>query len=366
MDVVNSMKDRIAFVFPGQGSQYVGMGKQLYDTFPAAREVFDRADDALGFEISKLCFEGPKEDLDDTINAQPAILTVSIACLESIKQYYQNFVGRTIAPVLMAGHSLGEFTALVASGVIEFEDGLQLVRERGRLMKENSEHQPGGMAAIIGLDRDTLQQVCIDAQTEGIVTLANDNSPGQTVLSGEIVALQRAMELAKERGAKIVRQLAISVASHSPLMQQASQNFGETIKNFSFKTPEVPLLSNITAQVITSVDELHQELVQHLISPVQWTHSVQNAIGSGVDTFVEIGPNQVLSGLIKRISKNVQSISLNDTEIVRLFNEHVTPITENLQHFITEKQTNLTENWQHFINEQDANITENLQHILSE
>lgn len=321
MDIVSSMQAGIAYVFPGQGSQYVGMGKQLYEKFPAARQVFDRADDVLGFSLSKLCFEGPVEELNDTINAQPAIMTVSIACLETIKTYYNDVVGSTLVPMLVAGHSLGEFTALVAAGVLDFDDGVQLVRERGRLMKENSERNPGGMAAIIGLDRDTLHQVCLDAQAVGIVTLANDNSPGQTVLSGELAALQRAMELAKERGAKLVRQLAITVASHSPLMQQAAQLFGETVKNFYLHPPEVPLLSNITAQALTSVDELRQEMIEQLTRPVQWTHSIQTAIGAGVNTFVELGPNQVLSGLIRRISSNVQSISLDDATIANLLGD---------------------------------------------
>jgi [acyl-carrier-protein] S-malonyltransferase len=248
-------------------------------------------------------------------------MSVRIACLETLKTYCEDVLGHTLAPMLVAGHSLGEFTALVAAGVLDFDDGVQLVRERGRLMKENSQHQPGGMAAVIGLDRETLHQVCLDAQSVGIVTLANDNSPGQTVLSGELAALQRAMELAKERGAKIVRQLAISVASHSPLMQQAAQLFEETVKNFSLNPPQVPLLSNITAQALTNVDEMRREMSEQLTRPVQWTHSIQTAIGSGVNTFVELGPNQVLSGLIRRISRNVQSISLDDITIANLLGD---------------------------------------------
>ncbi len=329
MDLKCSMKARTAFVFPGQGSQYVGMGKQLYETFPAARRTFDRADEVLGFKLSHLCFEGPQEELDDTINAQPAIMTVSIACLESLKEHCQQTFGRVIAPVLVAGHSLGEFTALVAAGVLHFDDGLRLVRERGRLMKETSQHQPGGMAAVIGLDRDILQQVCIEAQSTGIVALANDNSPVQSVLSGELAALQHAMELAKARGARLVKQLAITVASHSPLMQQAAHHFGETVKTFCLNPPEVPLLSNISAQLLTSVEELRHEMIEQLTLPVQWSHSVQMAISEGVETFIELGPNQVLSGLIRRISTNVQSISMNDVEIVKLLSEQIEQIRQN-------------------------------------
>jgi [acyl-carrier-protein] S-malonyltransferase len=320
VDKIDSLKEQIAFVFPGQGSQYVGMGKDLYENFSAALHIFNRADEVLGFPLSTLCFEGPQEALDDTANTQPAIFTVSIACLESLKEYCQDVLGKTIAPVMVAGHSLGEFTALVAAGVLSFEDALQLVSERARLMKESSTQQPGGMAAIIGLDRDTLQQVCLEAQSHGIVTLANDNSPGQSVLSGEQAALHVAMKLAKERGAKVVQQLAITVASHSPLMQQAAQNFRETVQNFTFHPPEIPLLSNVTAQSITGVDELRQELADQLTLPVQWTRSIQTAVSEGIETFVELGPGQVLSRLIRRIAANSQSISLSDVEIVKLRN----------------------------------------------
>lgn len=319
MDNLLSTNARIALVFPGQGSQHVGMGRQLYETSDAARQIFERADEVLGFSLSKLCFEGPQEELDDTINAQPAILTTSIACLETLNERSYNIAGRALAPVLVAGHSLGEFTALVAAGVLDFEDALRLVRERGRLMKESAEKHPGGMAAIIGLNHDVLHEVCAAAQVAGIITLANDNSPGQTVLSGELNALQHAMELARERGARLVQRLAVSIASHSPLMQQAAVNFGETLRQFNLRPPEIPLLSNITAQALTSVEELRQELTDHLVRPVQWTRSIQTAMAEGVDTFVEVGPRQVLSGLIRRINRNVQSISMSEVEILSIF-----------------------------------------------
>ncbi len=320
LDLVSAMTVKIALVFPGQGSQYVGMGKELYETSLTARQIFERADAVMGFSLSQLCFEGPAEELDDTINAQPAILTVSIACLEALRERF-TMVGRALAPALVAGHSLGEFSALVAAGVLDFEDALKLVRERGRLMKESAAQHPGGMAAVVGLDPEVLTEVCAEAQTDGIVTLANDNSPGQTVLSGELVALQKAMDLAKARGARLVRRLTISIASHSPLMQQAAQHFSETVQQFQLRPPQVPLLSNISAQALTTVDELRQELSEQLTRPVQWTRSVQTAVGQGVETFVELGPRQVLSGLIKRISTNVQSISLSDTEIVQILRQ---------------------------------------------
>src|SRR5690349_645617 len=311
------MKAKIAFIFPGQGSQYVGMGKQLYDASPAARRIFDQADAALGFPLSTLCFEGPQEELDDTYNAQPAILTYCIASLEAMKERFVP-LGYGGAPMLVAGHSMGEFTALVAAGVLDFEDALKLVRERGRLMKESGELNPGGMAAVVGLDEQALHEVVQEAQSEGVVTLANANSPGQTVLSGEIVALQRAMDLAKARGARLVQRLAVSIASHSPLMQQAAQAFGELLSRINLRPPEVPLIANISAQALTTVEELRAELTAQLTGPVQWTRSVQAMVAQGVDTFVEIGPKQVLSGLIKRITPEARQISLNDVEVIKL------------------------------------------------
>lgn len=317
MDILNKLTPKMALVFPGQGSQYVGMGKQLYETSPVARAIFDQADAILGFSLSALCFEGPQEELDDTINAQPAILTVSIACLEAFKERVGK-LGIVITPALVAGHSLGEFTALIAAGVLDFESGLKLVRERGRLMKETSLTRPGSMAAVVGLDEAVLQEVVREAQAEGIVTLANANSPGQTVLSGEVAALQRAMELARARGARLVQRLAISIASHSPLMQQAAQNFGELLSNVNLRPPQVPLIANISARVLTSVDDLRQELAMQLTSSVQWTRSVQEMVNQGVDTVIEIGPRQVLTGLIKRITPDAHPISLSDVEMARL------------------------------------------------
>jgi len=317
LDILNSMKARFAFVFPGQGSQHVGMGKQLYDASPAARRIFEQADAILGFPLSTLCFEGPKEELDDTINAQPAILTVSVACLEALKERFGP-LGYIGAPTLVAGHSMGEFTALVAAGVLDFEDALKLVRERGRLMKESGEQRPGGMAAVIGLDEKVLEEVVLEAQSEGVVALANANSPGQTVLSGEVAALQRAMELAKARGARLVKRLSVSIASHSPLMQQAAQSFTDLISHIHLRPPEIPLIANISAKALTTVEDLRTELSEQLTRPVQWTRSVQEMVSHGVDTIVEIGPQQVLTGLIKRITPDARSINLSDDEVVKL------------------------------------------------
>lgn len=318
MERLDMLQSKIALVFPGQGSQYIGMGRRLYETSPAARSIFDRADDILNFPLTRLCFEGPQDQLDDTLNAQPAILTVSIACMAALQERC-TLLGREIQPQLVAGHSMGEVTALIAAGVIDFDDGLRLVRERGRLMKESGERHPGGMVAVVGLDDATLAAILAEAQSYGLVTIANNNSPGQAVLSGEIAALQQAMELARQRGARLVQRLAISIAAHSPLMQPAALSFSNTVRQVVLRPPAVPLLSNITAEALTTVEELRQELAEQLTCPVQWTRSIQTAVGAGVETFVELGPRQVLSGLIRRINRTVQSISLTDETLANLW-----------------------------------------------
>jgi len=317
LELLQTIKNRIALVFPGQGSQYVGMGRLLYNVSPAARRIFDRADEVLGFSLTTLCFEGPQSELDDTMNAQPAILAVSIACLDALRERL-NPLGINILPAMVAGHSLGEFTAMVAAGALEFEEALLLVRERGRLMKESSIERPGGMAAVIGLNEQQLQAVVDESQAHGVVTMANSNSPGQTVLSGEVGALLWAMDLAKARGAKLVQRLAVSIASHSPLMQQASVHFSELLSQVNMRPPIVPLIANISAQMLNSVEELRHELNGQLTRPVQWTNSVHTMVEHGVETFIELGPKQVLTGLIRRINSQVQTLSLSDVEIVKL------------------------------------------------
>lgn len=307
----------VAFVFPGQGSQYVGMGKALSDVSDAARRVFRQADEILGMALSRLCFEGPAPDLNDTVNAQPAILTVSIACLSALREWWHS-IGENIAPQYVAGHSLGEFTALVAADVIDFEDALPLVRERGRLMKENGDARPGGMVAVVGLERSVVEDVVREASRLGIITLANANSPGQLVLSGEARALDQASELARERGATRVVRLAISIASHSPLMARAAAQFGELVARLPLRQPRIPVIANITGQALTTAEEIRKELAEHILLPVQWSASVIEMVKRGSAGFLEIGPGQVLSGLIRRINREVQVITLNDLEIARV------------------------------------------------
>jgi [acyl-carrier-protein] S-malonyltransferase len=309
--------ERIAFVFPGQGSQYVGMGKSLYEASEAARQVFHQADRVLGFSLTKLMFEGPDSELEDTINAQPAILTLSVACLAALKEKW-NELGNAMQPVFVAGHSLGEYSALVAAEVLDFADALTLVRERGRLMKETGEERPGGMAAVVGLDRPTLEAICAESGEHGLIVVANTNTADQMVISGELPALDRAVALARERGARAVVPLRISIASHSPLMQQAALQLANVIASIELRDPVTPMMASIQGRILTTADDIRQHMVTQLELPVEWTHSVREMIESGVDTFVEIGPGQVLSRLIRKISRDVRAMALGDTELSKL------------------------------------------------
>ena len=315
--------EKVAFVFPGQGSQYVGMGRDLYETYAEARALFDEADAIMGFPLSRLCFEGPKEELGDTINTQPAILAMSAACFKALcTRYKVQGKGRenlgpgtlNLEPAFVAGHSMGEYTALVAAGALDFADGLKLVRERGRVMKEAGEQNPGGMAAVLGLGADILDEICQAAsqETGGIVQLANYNSPGQIVISGHKEALGRALDLSKERGARRVIPLAVSIASHSPLMQTAAEAFASVVAQVDFHQPRVPVVANVTAAPITTVAEIREELVKQLTSTVRWVESIQYMIAQGVTTFVEIGPKNVLTGLMRRIDKSVRTVNVGD------------------------------------------------------
>ncbi len=304
---------KIGLIFPGQGSQAVGMGKELAERSAIARDLFNEADDALGFPLSALCFEGPADELEDTFNAQPALLTMSVAALRDVEDRAWS-ANIAFEPIVTAGHSLGQFTAMVAARVLDFADALRLVRERGRLMKEAGDQRPGGMAAVIGMDDDALAAVVEEAGAEGIIRIANANCPGQTVISGEIPALERASALAQERGARKVARLGVSIASHSPLMADAAAQLNALLENVELRDPEIPIVGNGSAEPITTAAQLRAEMTGHMESPVRWTDSVRAMIGMGVEQFVELGPGNVLAGLNRRIDRTVPTVGLRDIQ----------------------------------------------------
>lgn len=288
-----------AWVFPGQGSQSVGMGKDLL-ALDAARSIFEAADRALGVPLSQIIFEGPKEALDDTLNTQPALFAVCAAVLACLPPQ---------PPAFVAGHSLGEYAALYAAGALSFDDGIRLVRERGRLMKAAGESGPGGMAAIIGLDDATVNELCAAA---GGVQVANFNSPGQVVVSGTREGVAAVMQAAKERKAKLVTALDVSIAAHSLLMQPAVAPFRSAVEATTFGEPRIPVIANITAAPLDGPAAIRAELVGQLTASVQWTRSIEYMAAHGVDTFVEVGPGKVLTGLIKRIARGARLVNIGD------------------------------------------------------
>ena len=294
-----------AYIFPGQGSQFPGMAKELYETNPAAREMLERANEILGFRITDIMFEGTAEDLKQTKVTQPAIFLHSVVLAKCLPDF---------EPEMVAGHSLGEFSALVAAGAMDFEEGLKLVSIRAQAMQKACETNPGGMAAVLMLDAETIERIC--EETEGIVVAANYNCDGQIVISGEKAAVDAACIRLKEAGARRALPLPVGGAFHSPLMEPARAELAEGIEKAVFKTPICPVYQNVTAQPSTDPEEIKANLLSQLTSPVRWTQSVQNMIADGADTFIELGPGKVLQGLVAKIAKDQVTLTSIDSNVL--------------------------------------------------
>lgn len=302
----------LAFVCPGQGSQAVGMGQALAADSPAAAAAFAAADHALGTPISELAWGGPAERLDLTENAQPAILAASMAILAALRERWAAEGLTAPVPAFIAGHSMGQYSALVAAGALGLEDGVRLVRERGRLMQASGQGRDGAMAALIGLDDERLPELVAEASRHGVFVVANRNAPGQVVVSGERRAVEAGADLARTLGAKRAIVLPVSVAAHSPLMAEAADGMRAALADVAFHDPSVPLLANANARPITTAEAARTELIEHLTAGVDWVRAVEKMVAAGVATFVEIGPGRVLTGLIKRIAPEVEVIPADD------------------------------------------------------
>ena len=312
MEVATSTEEanKRAYVFPGQGSQSVGMGTELFESSRAARETFEEADDSLGFPLSRLIFEGPAQGLQNTANSQPAIMTMSVAAWRT----WQEMQGpEAMNAKAVAGHSLGEYTSLVAADVIDFSDAVKLVRRRGELMNQAAVNRPGAMAAILGLNELAFAQICDETGVE----LANINTDDQIVISGDKIAVARAMDLASARGAKKTIPLPVSGAFHSSLMFEAASGLADAVQALNFKEPKMPIVGNCDSRLLSTSDEIRSELVNGLCQCVQWKDSVRHLVDSGVTQFVEFGSGGVLAGLIKRIARGVKVSTVSDTASMR-------------------------------------------------
>ncbi len=303
----------VAYIFPGQGSQYIGMGGDLYESYPAARQIFDQADKTLGFKISQICFSGQEEMLKSTTVQQPAVLTVSIAALEAFKSEVRKQKSEVS---YVAGLSLGEYSALVASGALPFEQALRLVRKRAELMEEAAKQNPGKMTAIIGLDREDIKNICKEV---GEVGIANFNCPGQSVITGKIDAVDKAKGLTLQRGAKRVIDLKVNGAFHSFLMKEAANVFKKALEGAEFNNSDIPLVSNVDAQAHRDKSEIKENLERQIYSSVLWEDSMRFIISKGTSTFYEVGPGKVLKGLMRQIEKNVEVINIEKKEDIANF-----------------------------------------------
>lgn len=303
--MVNDERKMIGFLFPGQGSQSPGMGKDLADNYPVARQVFEEADDALGFSLSRLCFEGPAEDLQLTENTQPAILAVSVAAFRALQSV------EAPAPAFVAGHSLGEYSALVAAGVLNLADALRTVRARGRYMQEAVPVGTGAMAAVMGGELSDIERLCREASGDELCSVANINSPNQVVIAGNTAAVDRAIELLKGVAKRVIK-LNVSAPFHCALMKPAQDRLAPDLERLKFNEPKVPVITNVDARVTTAPDELRDALIRQVSAPVRWFESMQVLMLNRVETVVEVGPGKVLSGLMRQANRDVKSLNVED------------------------------------------------------
>lgn len=300
---------RIGFLFPGQGAQHVGMGKQLVQQYPAANALFEQANEILGYDLRKICFEGPAEQLDSTVISQPAIFVTSLAALEKLRTDAPEIV---LGCEMAAGLSLGEYTALVFAGAMSFEDGLQIVQKRGQAMQNAADATPSGMASVLMLDLPKVEEIRDQAQTAGTLEIANYLCPGNLVISGVNSAIEKAVELAEEAGARVVP-LAVAGAFHTEIMKPADQQLATALAPVELKSPEIPVISNVDAQAHSDPAEIKQILVRQVLSPVRWEDSIRAMIDAGIDEFYEIGPGRVLTGLLKRVQRKIPCTVINDS-----------------------------------------------------
>ena len=310
LNVKPRSRNQVAYLFPGQGAQAVGMGRELYEQSPTARSVFDEVDSALGRSLTQVLFEGPEDELRQTVNAQPAIMAVSLACALVIKE--QLGPKATAHPTMMAGHSLGEYTALAVAGVLDVADTAKLVSARGELMQEACDRNPGTMAAVLGLDEMTLEEIARETGTH----VSNVNTAEQIVVSGDRIAVARALDLASARGAKKVLPLRVGGAFHSGLMEPARAGLVEAVNSLTFNDPKVPIIANCTGEPLTTADSVKRELVAQICGCVQWKRSIDYMVGSGVSNFIEVGPGKALSGMVKRISRDAKVTSVGDMDSI--------------------------------------------------